>query len=133
LIKGHLGVELTVKTKHDRQVIDITDEIQKVVKSSDKAVIVYAMHTTCGVTTAEVEPELDQDLLDFLGAIRPKGIQWRHAHDPSQSPWHSLSAIIGSNINVPVQKGRLVLGTWQRIVLVELDGPRERKIHITNL
>jgi secondary thiamine-phosphate synthase enzyme len=126
-------VELTVKTKQDRQVIDITDDVQKAVQPGAKAVIVYAMHTTCGVTTAEVEPELDQDLLDFLGAIRPKGINWRHAHDPSQSPWHSLSAIIGSNINVPVQDGKLILGTWQRIVLLELDGPRERKVTITNL
>lgn len=128
-----IEVELIIKTEKSRQVIDITDQVQKMVKPEAGAVVVYVAHTTCGITTAEVEPELDHDLLDFLEGITPKDVKWRHPHDPTQSPSHSLSAIIGPNVTVPVQKGKLVLGTWQRIILVELDGPRERKIIISNL
>src|SRR3989344_3882618 len=125
-------MQLTIKTKQPREVIDITDQVQSLVNPEAKALVIYAMHTTCGVTTAEYEDELNQDLLDFLEAAIPKGIKWRHAHDPSQSPWHSLSAIFGSNITVPVHDGKMVLGTWQRVVLVELDGPRDRKVEVTN-
>ena len=126
-------MQLDIKTEEARQVIDITDQVQSLVNPKAKAAVVYARHTTCGVTTAEFEDELNQDFLDFLEATIPKNIKWRHAHDPSQSPWHSLTTVIGPSINVAVQDGKLVLGTWQKIVLVELDGPRDRQIVVTNL
>jgi secondary thiamine-phosphate synthase enzyme len=89
-------------------------------------------HTTCALTTADLDPGTDQDFLDFLSAITPD-IQWRHPHDPSHTPSHLLSSLIGPSVTIPVEKGQLNLGTWQRIILVELDGPREREISIVQL
>jgi secondary thiamine-phosphate synthase enzyme len=57
-------------------------------------------------------------------------LQYRHPHDPSHVPDHILSTLIGASLAVPVEKGKLALGTWQRIVLFEFDGPRERTVHM---
>ncbi|MBV9228294.1 MAG: YjbQ family protein, partial [Chloroflexi bacterium] len=58
-------------------------------------------------------------------------MSYRHPHDPSHTPDHILSSIIGPSLTIPYSSGRLLLGTWQRIILVELDGPRQRTVHIS--
>ncbi len=60
-------------------------------------------------------------------------LKYRHPHNPAHVPAHLASSIIGPSVTVPVVDGQLVLGTWQRIILVELDGPRERELVVTNL
>jgi secondary thiamine-phosphate synthase enzyme len=60
-------------------------------------------------------------------------IKWRHPHDPAHAPDHLLSSIIGPEVSVPIENGKLELGTWQRVILVEFDGPREREIVLTLL
>src|SRR5581483_7304585 len=99
-----------------------------------RAVNVFAAHTTCALTTADLDPGTDEDLLDALHKIIPK-LKYRHPHDPSHEHVHShlASSIIGPGVTIPVKEGRLALGTWQRIVLIELDGPRERTVIVTNL
>lgn len=123
---------LTIKTKDNRQVVDITDQVQKMVDKTAKAIVVYVAHTTCAVTTADLDPGTDLDLLDAVWGMIPK-LKYRHPHDPSHVPAHLASSIIGPSITVPVADGKLVLGTWQRIILVELDGPRERDLAVVNL
>ncbi len=66
-------------------------------------------------------------MLDAFEHLIPK-LKYRHPHNPAHVPDHILSALIGTSVAIPVEKGRLVLGTWQRIVLIELDGPRDREI-----
>ena|SRR3990167_4756269 len=125
-------MNLQIKTTKNREVVDITDEVQKHVGKGVAAVLVFTTHTTCAVTTADLDPGTDLDLLDAVWEMIPK-LKYRHPHNPAHVPAHLASSIIGPTITVPVENGQLVLGSWQRIVLVELDGPRERKITIKAL
>lgn len=119
-------------TSDSRQVIDITDDVQKLLDPKAEACTVFVAHTTCAVTTADLDPGTDLDLLDAVWEMIPK-LDYRHPHDPSHVPAHLASSIIGPSVTVPVEDGKLVLGTWQRIILVELDGPRERQLRVISL
>lgn len=122
----------TISTKDNRQVVDITEQVQRIVDKTAKAVTVFVAHTTCAVTTADLDPGTDLDLLDAVWEMIPK-LNYRHPHDPSHVPAHLASSIIGPSVTVPVQDGKLVLGTWQRIIMVELDGPRARQLSVINI
>lgn len=120
-------------TSQKREVVDITDEVVKLVPKEGSGVVqVFVAHTTAALTTADLDPGTDLDLLDFLEGIVPLK-KWRHPHDPEHAPDHLLASIIGSNASVPYHSGQLQLGTWQRIILMEFDGPRERNITISIL
>jgi secondary thiamine-phosphate synthase enzyme len=123
-------VEIEIRTDRERQVVDITDQVQKHVGQEHKLVCVFVAHTTCAVTTADLDPGTDLDLLDAVWEMIPK-LKYRHPHNPAHVPAHLASSIIGPSVTVPVKDGQLVLGTWQRIILVELDGPRDRNLIIT--
>lgn len=121
---------ITIKTYKKDEVLDITEQVEKYLQLEGKdegICLVHALHTTCCITTADLDPGTDLDTLDFLRAIEPN-ISYRHPHDPSHAPDHILSSIIGPSVSIPFQHKELQLGTWQRIVLIELDGPRERKV-----
>ena len=125
----------TIRTRKKDEVVDITETVEQALRDMnawDGICVVFAAHTTCALTTADLDPGTDQDLLDALRQLLPK-ISYRHPHDPSHTPDHILSSIIGPSIMVPYAKGQLQLGTWQRIILVELDGPRQRTVHISCL
>jgi secondary thiamine-phosphate synthase enzyme len=121
---------MTISTQQKRQVIDITDDVSGQLVSGSGLVTVFVKHTTAALTTADLDPGTDQDFLDFLAAITP-AIDWRHPHDPSHAPDHLLASVIGASVSLPFASGQLALGTWQRIILVELDGPRQRDISVT--
>lgn len=122
---------LQISTNEQRQVMDITDQVAtKLPTSGEGTAHVFVRHTTCAVTTADLDPGTDLDLLDFLLGITPE-LQWRHPHNPAHAPAHLLSSVIGPSVSVPFVNGQLQLGTWQRIIVVELDGPRERELTIT--
>jgi secondary thiamine-phosphate synthase enzyme len=126
---------LTVSTRKKDQVIDITDTIEGFLreKRAESGVcLVFAAHTTCAIATADLDPGTDLDLLDALRGILPR-IQYRHPHDPLHTPDHILSSLIGPSVMVPYANGQLMLGIWQRVILVELDGPRQRTVHISLL
>jgi secondary thiamine-phosphate synthase enzyme len=125
-------MQLMISTDQKRQVIDITDDVARQVGTDDAAVVVFVLHTTAAITTADLDPGTDLDLLDALDSIIPEH-QWRHPHDPSHAPDHLLSSIIGASVTIPVEQGKLVLGTWQRIILIEFDGPRKRSIVVKSL
>ncbi|HET9695903.1 MAG TPA: secondary thiamine-phosphate synthase enzyme YjbQ [Terriglobales bacterium] len=124
---------LSIKTHKKREIIDITDRVQEAIGRDKTGVCCLTiLHTTAALTTADLDPGTDLDMLDAFEAIIPK-LKYRHPHDPSHVPDHILSALIGTSVTQPVDKGQLVLGTWQRIVLVELDGPRTREVVVTVL
>lgn len=125
-------MNLVIETKTNRHVVDITDMVQNLVGKQTKLVNVFVTHTTCAVTTADLDPGTDLDLLDAAWEMIPK-LKYRHPHNPAHVPAHLASSIIGPGVCVPVKSGKLVLGTWQRIVLVELDGPRSRNIVVSML
>lgn len=125
-------MELEIETTDSRQVIDITDKIQQCVKTENRAVSIFIAHTTCGITTADLDPGADKDLAEAVWEMIPKLDFSRH-HDPSHFPSHVIHSLIGPSITVPVKDGQLVLGTWQRIVLVEMDGPKKRRLLVTSI
>jgi secondary thiamine-phosphate synthase enzyme len=85
------------------------------------------LHTTAALTTADLDPGTDLDMLDAFEIMVPK-LDYRHEHNPEHVPDHILSAMIGTSVSLAVEAGLLLLGTWQRVVLIELDGPREREL-----
>jgi secondary thiamine-phosphate synthase enzyme len=124
---------ITVATKRKDEIVDITDIVEAALQETTAehgVCFIFAAHTTCALTTADLDPGTDRDLLDAVRHMLPP-ISYRHPHDPSHTPDHILSSIIGPSLAVPYQNGQLLLGTWQRIILVELDGPRRRTIHIS--
>jgi secondary thiamine-phosphate synthase enzyme len=124
---------IEIKTNKKREIVDITDKIQEIIEKQDKnmgLVHLFALHTTCALTTADLDPGTDLDYLDTLEKIVPK-LNFRHPHDPSHFPDHFLSSLIGTSLLVPFENKNLILGTWQRIILIELDGPRVRNIKVT--
>jgi secondary thiamine-phosphate synthase enzyme len=123
---------IEIKTNKKREIVDITDKIQEIIEKQDKnmgLVHLFALHTTCALTTADLDPGTDLDYLDTLEKIVPK-LNFRHPHNPSHFPDHFLSSLIGTSLLVPFENKNLILGTWQRIILIELDGPRVRNIKV---
>ena len=126
--------QLTFKTHRKREVLDITDRIESLLEKEHAGASgvchLLILHTTAALTTADLDPGTDLDYLDAFEAMMPK-LKYRHPHDPSHVSDHILSALIGTSVSLPFQKAKLVLGTWQRAVLIELDGPRERSLVLT--
>jgi secondary thiamine-phosphate synthase enzyme len=126
---------LSVSTKKKDQVLDITDMVEDFLREEgveQGVCVVFAAHTTCAITTADLDPGTDLDLLNALRNILPE-LRYRHPHDPEHTPDHILSSLIGPSVIVPYANGQLLLGVWQRIILVELDGPRQRTVHLSLL
>lgn len=126
---------LFVRTKKAKEIIDITKRINQEIKKQDISegvCVLFVKHTTASLTTADLDPGTDLDMLDAFGEVMPK-LHYRHPHNPSHVPDHIMSSIIGASLIIPVQNSKLDLGTWQRVVLVDLDGPREREISVAFL
>lgn len=126
--------KITIATNKEKEIIDITEFLQKELeKSKIKEGICHILlkHTTAAITTADLDPGgTDLDYLDALQEMVPK-LKYRHPHNPEHMPEHILSSVIGTSLAIPFQEGKLELGTWQRIVLIEFDGPREREIIVS--
>ena len=122
---------LSLKTHKKRDVIDITEQVQAELRRDyprqNGVCHLLVLHTTAALTTADLDPGTDLDMLDAFESMVPK-LRYRHPHDPSHTPDHILSALIGTSVSLIVEEGALLLGTWQRVVLIELDGPRQRNI-----
>lgn len=126
---------LHLATQGKEQVMDITPQVEAFLRGQGQAqgvCLVFAAHTTCAITTADLDPGTDRDLLQALRSLLPPQT-YRHPHDPAHAPDHILSSLIGPSVALPYANGRLLLGTWQRVVLVELDGPRQRTLHLATL
>ena len=120
---------LKIKTGKKREVLDITDEIESQLSGSGLCHLLV-LHTTAALTTADLDPGTDLDMLDAFEAMIPK-LRYRHPHNPAHAPDHILSALLGTSLSLPFERGKLILGTWQRVVLIELDGPRPRELALS--
>jgi secondary thiamine-phosphate synthase enzyme len=119
--------KLAIKTRKKREIVDITEQVEQALMGRSGICQLTLLHTTAALTTADLDPGTDLDMLDAFEAMIPK-LHYRHPHNPAHVPDHILSALIGASVALPAEKGKLLLGTWQRLVLVELDGPRERQL-----
>jgi secondary thiamine-phosphate synthase enzyme len=131
-VEGYEMKTITVRTRMKDEVVDITETVETHLQemgNEEGVCTLFVSHTTCALTTADLDPGTDLDFLDALRRLLTP-IAYRHPHDPSHTPDHILSSMIGSSLAIPYRNRRLLLGTWQRVVLVELDGPRQRTVHI---
>src|SRR5260370_36352537 len=126
--------KITIRTRKRREVLDITNTIESLLEKNHSQTTgicnLFILHTTAALTTADLDPGTDLDMLDAFEAMIPK-LRYRHPHNPAHVPDHILSALIGTSVALPFEKKKMILGTWQRVVLVELDGPRERELAIS--
>ncbi len=123
---------ITVKTKNQTELIDITSRVQSEVDSSgfDQGLcMVYVPHTTAALTINEsADPSVKSDILMILNKLVPWKDAYRHME--GNSPAHVKSTLVGPSELIGIENGRLVLGTWQGIFFCEFDGPRTRKVHV---
>jgi secondary thiamine-phosphate synthase enzyme len=126
---------LHVTTTQLKEVVDLSVKIAAAIRRSKMQqglCSLFVTHTTAALTTGEIGEGTEQDFLQVVEQMIPP-IQFRHAHDPSHAWSHMASSILGPSLTIPVSAGKLVLGTWQSVMLVELDGPRTREVHVTLL
>jgi len=120
---------IDIKTYRKTEVIDITAKIESEIKG-DGLINIFAKHTTTAIILADLDPNSDTDLLQAIQAMTPK-VNWTHPHDPSHYPDHLFSSLLGVSLTIPYDKGKLELGKWQKIIFIELDGPKNREIALT--
>lgn len=123
------STELTVDTR-TRQVVDITDDVAGFVwGGSDGLLSVFAMHATAGIALIETGSGTEEDLVATLNQLLPRDDRYVHRHGSTgHGADHVLPAVVSPSLVIPVKGGALMLGTWQRIVLVDLntDNPQRR-------
>ena len=120
----------TISTSRKKEVVDITDEINLWIKEQGVTgglCHLFLLHTTAALTTADLDPGTDLDMLDAFEKMIRK-LKYRHPHNPAHVGDHIMSSLVGASLLLPFEEGALLLGTWQRVVLVEFDGPRDRTI-----
>jgi secondary thiamine-phosphate synthase enzyme len=133
---------VTLRTEELCQFIDLTDLVEERVRRSgigSGTVVVHSRHTTAAVVVQEDEPLLLEDLRDLLERWAPARARYRH-NDQAARPAagderpsghaHARALLLGTSVGLSVVGGRLDLGEWQSIFLVELDGPRRRSVSV---
>ena len=131
--KGKMMFEtLAVKTTSRIEMIDITEKIAVLVKKHNierGLCCLFVPHTTAGITTNEnADYTVQLDINKGLNKLVPAGENYSHLEGNSDS--HIKSTLVGSSLNVIIENGRLILGTWQGIYFCEYDGPRNRSLYI---
>ena len=127
-------MELKIRTTKKCEVLDITRQVADAVRAaqvSEGLCCVYVPHATAAVVVNENDDmQIGLDLLDALDKLIPEGV-WRHDKIDSNGAAHLKAAILGPSETIPIHSGRMALGTWQAVMLVELDGPRDRKVIVS--
>ncbi len=123
---------ISVKTNKRNEMVDITFSVQQQLENTglaDGICTVFVPHTTAGVTINEgADPDVCIDIIRKLNELAPPDDGYHHREGNSDS--HIKASLVGSSVSVIIEKGRLVLGTWQKIFFCEFDGPRSRKVYL---
>jgi secondary thiamine-phosphate synthase enzyme len=128
--------EITLRSERRTQLIEITADVQQALEGADgAAALVFVPHTTAGVTINEnADPAVARDFERALERIVGDDWGWQHVEAGEENaPSHIRSALMSPQVVVPLDGGRLALGTWQGIFFCEFDGPRTRKVLVTML
>lgn len=126
--------EISLRTQADGEIIDITLKVQKILAESgisNGILTVFVTHSTCGITTVEFEPGLIEDLGQAWERLAPKNIPYGHdAHWGDGNGYaHVRASLLGASLTVPFTDKKMVLGTWQQIILEDFDNrPRNRTV-----
>ena len=128
---------LSLQTERRTQLLDITREVREAVGDAGDAaaVLVYVPHTTAGLTINEhADPAVARDFERALERLVGDGWGWEHVEAGEENaPSHIRAALMGPQVLIPLDGGRLALGTWQGIFFCELDGPRRREVYVSLL
>lgn len=126
-----------LETGSAKECIDLTDRVREIAKRSGVAsglCQVMVLHSTAAVVVNEFDdPNIGRDVLAALDRAVPDHAGWLHDRIDDNAHAHIKATLLGPSELVPLKDGDLLLGTWQRILLVELDGPRRRKVSVTIL
>lgn len=125
-----LNSEFSIETGKRIEVVDITEKIRKRADRGN-ACMIYVPHATAALIVNEFEPNIKSDYEKFFSKIAEG--EWKHNSIDNNAEAHLLSALISPSVTIPMEDGKLLLGTWQSIMLVELDGPRKRKIIVKTI
>ena len=124
-----------VRTERRVAFVDITPEVAAEVGAAglnDGAVVVYVPHTTAGVTINEnADPSVRADIEMALDRLVPATLPFTHLEGNAHA--HVKASLMGSSVTIPLQDGRLQLGTWQGVYFAEFDGPRRRRVLVSVL
>ncbi len=130
------NTQFSIKTPAHEALVSITRKVQECVQElnlENGLVNCFVLHTTCGLTINEnADPDVVYDLLARLNQLAP----WQYhkdRHSEGNSAAHLKSTLLGPSLTIPVNNGRLVLGTWQGIFLGEFDGSRIRTVFVTGV
>jgi len=120
---------IEIETRSAREVVDLTERVGAVLGGApDGSCHLFLRHTTAGLMILTGEEGVPEDIMNILQAMVP---QRAYRHDSAAHVGaHFLSGLVGPSVHVPVQGGRLALGEFQRIVLMEFEGPRRREIEL---
>ena len=124
-----MDIQTTIQT----ELIDITDRVRAVVKETgikDGICVISTRHSTGSIMINENERGLRNDILDMLEKLVPENDRYTHNQIDNNAHAHLRAVLLGMSETVPVEDGHMILGTWQSIFFVELDGPRKRSINI---
>lgn len=129
-----MQAEFTVRSRHKYEMIDLTPQVLNLAAAAPQDAelcSVYVPHATAAIAINENDdPNVCADVLDALDRLVPEG-RWRHDRVDNNAAAHIKATLLGPGEAIPMRGGRVLLGTWQAIMLVELDGPRERKVIVT--
>jgi secondary thiamine-phosphate synthase enzyme len=124
-----LPLTIEIETKSPKQVIDITGQVGAMLDGATGGTChLYLKHTTAALTVMTWEAGVPEDIMDILQSLTPT-LAYRH-DSAAHVAAHFLSALVGPSVHVPVQDGKLALGEFQRVVLLEFEGPRKREIEL---
>lgn len=125
--------KITVQTRSKQEFVNVTPRIEKEVRErgiSEGVCMIFVPHTTSGITINEsADPNVKEDIQDQLSKLVPQSRNYKHAE--GNSPAHIKSSLIGHSIEILIEEGKLLLGTWQGIFFCEFDGPRKRELWLT--
>lgn len=125
--------ELTVETRRSIEALDVTGRVAEWLSrigARDGLLVVRVPHTTAAITINEAEPGLLEDIVRVIEDYFKPGGPWLHNRIDNNAHAHLAASFIGDSRVVPVRSGRMTLGTWQRLILVEGDGPRMRRLQL---
>ena len=129
-----LSDTIQLHSEGEGDIIDLTTQLSNIVKDSEiknGTVTIFVSGSTAAVTTIEYEPGLVHDFPEMLSRIAPRDIEYAHDNTWHDGNGHShvRSSLIGPSITIPIVQGKLTLGTWQQVVLLEMDTrPRTRTV-----
>lgn len=122
---------LEVRSSSRVEIIDVTPQLAALCARAshrEGILVAFCTHTTAGITVNEAEPKLLDDLRGWLERAVPRRASYAHNDLDDNADAHLRAVLLGHSVCVPVEDGRPVLGPWQRILFVELDGPRRRTL-----